>query len=92
MELPFGSACVRLQERRYAPRLFLASTLLLYGCGTVDADDTQKMHVQFDPDFSPYHEHNRRAAQGHGVKYDPRKEQYIDVDGCPTHDRYGQRL
>jgi hypothetical protein len=47
---------------------------------------------KFDPDFSPGHEHNKETAKKLGLRYEPKKKQYIDRDGCPTRDRFGQPL
>lgn len=46
----------------------------------------------FDPDFSPQHETNVEAAKAHGVTYRPDLRQYVDEDGCPRFDAYGQPL
>jgi hypothetical protein len=46
----------------------------------------------FDPDLSPQHETNLEAAQAHGVKFDPWLRQYLDEDGCPRFDAFGQPL
>lgn len=46
----------------------------------------------FDPDLSPAHETNVEAAKAHSVTYNPELRQYIDEDGCPRFDAYGQPL
>ncbi len=46
----------------------------------------------FDPDLSPEHETNVEAAKAHGVMYDPARRQYVDEDGCPKFDAFGQPL
>ncbi len=46
----------------------------------------------FDPDLSPEHETNVEAAKAHGVTYDRERRQYVDEDGCPRFDQFGQRL
>ncbi len=48
--------------------------------------------VNFDPDFSPDHEINKRAAKARGVKYDRTLQAYTDADGALRYDRYGQAL
>jgi hypothetical protein len=48
--------------------------------------------AKFDPDLSPDHETNRRAAEAHGLRYDRRRRVYVDADGCPTRDEFGQPL
>jgi hypothetical protein len=47
---------------------------------------------QFDPDFSPAHEINVEAARLRQLKYDSKRKVYVDEDGCPTLDRFGQPL
>lgn len=46
--------------------------------------------IDFDRDFSPEHPVNQQAAKGRGVMYDRDDKQYKDVDGCTTHDQFGQ--
>ncbi len=46
----------------------------------------------FDPDFPPTHDINRRAAEARGLKWDPRQQYFVDNDGLPALDRFGQRL
>jgi hypothetical protein len=48
--------------------------------------------VKFDPNFSPNHETNRRAAAARGLRYDHRRRVYVDADGCPALDKFGQPL
>jgi hypothetical protein len=48
--------------------------------------------TKFDPDFSPNHETNRKAAKEQGLRYSPRLRVYVDSDGCPRRDRFGQPL
>jgi hypothetical protein len=47
---------------------------------------------EFDPDFSPDHEINKEAAKAHRLRYDRRRRIYVDEDGCPTRDKFGQPL
>jgi hypothetical protein len=47
---------------------------------------------RIDPDVSPYEEHNREAARRLGLRYSRRRGCYVDEDGCPTRDRFGQPL
>ncbi len=44
----------------------------------------------FDPDFSPQHESNREAARVRGLKYNPKKRSYVDVEGSLVRDEFGQ--
>ena len=53
---------------------------------------TQEQKPKFDPDLTPFHEANREAAKVHHVRYEPRKQCYVDVDGCPRFDSLGQPL
>jgi hypothetical protein len=46
----------------------------------------------FDPDLSPEHETNKRAAKARRVRYDARRGFYVDDEGCLRYDRYGQPL
>lgn len=48
--------------------------------------------MKFDPDLSPEHETNRRAAKGLKLTYDHGRRVYVDEDGCLTHDKFGQKL
>jgi hypothetical protein len=48
--------------------------------------------ANFDPDFGPEHDINRRAAKARHVKYDRTLQAYTDVDGCLVYDRFGQPL
>jgi hypothetical protein len=48
--------------------------------------------VNFDPDFGPEHEINRRAAKARRVKYDRTLQAYTDIDGCLLYDKFGQAL
>jgi hypothetical protein len=46
----------------------------------------------FDPDLSPQADVNVEAAKAHGVTYDSEKRQYLDEDGHPKYDHFGQPL
>ena len=54
----------------------------------MNTDDTQ----DFDPDFSPAHEVNRRAAEERGLYFNRNTKQYVDEEGCPVRDEFGQPL
>ena len=47
---------------------------------------------QFDADLSPSSETNTDAATARGWRYDPFNAEYVDDDGCPVADEYGQRF
>jgi hypothetical protein len=46
----------------------------------------------FDADLSQEHPTNVEAAKAHRVTYSPELRQYVDEDGCPRFDAYGQPL
>ena len=48
--------------------------------------------AEFDADLSREHPTNKEAAKERGLRYDSRKRQYVDSDGCPVRDKFGQRL
>jgi len=48
--------------------------------------------IEFDPDLSPDGEHNRKVARIRGLSYDPENEFYVDEDGFPSRDEFGQPL
>lgn len=47
---------------------------------------------KFDPDFSRHHEINREAARVRNLRFSLRHDAYVDEDGCPVRDRFGQPL
>ncbi len=51
-----------------------------------------KKLTDFDPDFSPKHSTNRKAARERGLRYNTQKQAYVDVDGCLIRDEYGHSL
>lgn len=48
--------------------------------------------VKFDADVSPEHPHNAQTAENLGLRYDARKQHYVDEDGCLARDKFGQPL
>ncbi|HEX5774638.1 MAG TPA: hypothetical protein VFY28_01600 [Candidatus Paceibacterota bacterium] len=44
----------------------------------------------FDPDFNPSNPQNRKAAEDYGLRFDSRKQAYVDEDDCLIRDRFGQ--
>lgn len=48
--------------------------------------------LRFDCSLGPQSEHNRDVADALGLTYNPQLRQYVDPDGCPTHDEFGQEL
>ena len=57
-----------------------------------EKSNLEKKLPEFDADLSWKNVQNRKAAKAHGLKYDNRRKIYIDEDGCPVRDKYGQRL
>ncbi len=55
-------------------------------------DKTQGKLPAFDPDLSPSHPHNKKAAEQREWRFDQAKDHYVDSDGCLTADRFGQPL
>jgi hypothetical protein len=47
---------------------------------------------EFDADLPPSSETNTDAAERRGWRYDPFNAEYVDDDGCPVADEYGQRF
>lgn len=46
----------------------------------------------FDPDLPLSSETNRTAARARGLRFDAKRAAYVDADGCPRRDRFGQPL
>ena len=46
----------------------------------------------FDSDLDIDHPYNQEVAQELGVTWDEGKQAYVDRDGLPTYDRFGQPL
>ncbi len=46
----------------------------------------------FDPSLPYWHMDNQRAAQERGLRYDARRQVYVDDEGYPVLDRFGQPL
>ena len=53
---------------------------------------SESQKTEFDADFSPDHPINEQAAEDHGFTYDPKRKVYVDSDGCPVRDHFGQVL
>lgn len=54
--------------------------------------DDKDPRPDFDPDLSRSSEHNQEAARSRGLRYSERNKQYVDEDGCPVRDEFGQPL
>jgi hypothetical protein len=46
----------------------------------------------FDADFSPSHPTNVEAARARGLTYDSVRRVYVDRDGYPVRDQFGQKF
>ena len=46
----------------------------------------------FDSDVSPENPVNVKAVEQRGLMYNPRRGYYVDEDGCPVRDEFGQSL
>ena len=62
--------------------------------GQEESEERRQRDVvpEFDPDLSPDYEANRRAAEVRNLTFRRRTGQYVDEDGCPVRDRFGQKL
>jgi hypothetical protein len=47
---------------------------------------------KFDPDLSKEHPTNQEAAKVRNLRYSKRHRAYVDEDGCPRRDKFGQPL
>lgn len=47
---------------------------------------------RFDADLARDHPTNRAAARIRDLRWSERRQAYVDGDGCPVRDRFGQRL
>lgn len=52
---------------------------------------TEKQKAQFDADYSPKNPQNQQATRDHGLRWSARKRCYVDEEGLPVRDRYGQK-
>ncbi len=46
--------------------------------------------ASFDPDCSPTNPHNREVARARGLRFDSKREAYVDREGALICDRFGQ--
>lgn len=51
---------------------------------------TEHKKREFDSDLSLDNPANKQAAEDHGLRFDRRRRAYVDEDGCPIRDRFGQ--
>ncbi len=47
---------------------------------------------EFDPDLSPDSPHNREIAERLDLTYDSKRRLYLDSNGYPARDQFGQEL
>jgi hypothetical protein len=57
-----------------------------------EKEKKEKKLPSFEPGLPPHNIHNLEAAKARGLVYSPRRRVYVDEDGCPTLDRFGQPL
>ena len=50
----------------------------------------RRRRSRFDAELGPNHEINQAAARSHGLTYDRGKRAFVDDEGCPVRDKYGQ--
>lgn len=55
-------------------------------------EKVEKELPQFEAGLPPSNVHNKEAAKARGFRYDSRRQCYVDSDGCPRLDKYGQYL
>ena len=68
-------------------------TILKQPDTTITADQcTGEPIPRFDADLSREHPTNRKAAYVRGLRWSDHHRAYVDSDGCPVRDRFGQRL
>lgn len=53
-------------------------------------DTVKPAAADFDPDLSRENSHNVQAAKDRGWRFDPRRNAYVDGDGCLMADKFGQ--
>jgi hypothetical protein len=61
----------------------------------VDTGDVPSIYpfgTEYDRDLSRDNPHNVEAAKRMGLKYDPKKESFVDYGGCPVRDKFFQPL
>lgn len=56
------------------------------------AEEPKNEAPRIDPDVPWYEEHNLGAAKKLGVRYSRARKCYVDSDGCPVLDSFGQPL
>lgn len=54
--------------------------------------DRDKSITEFDPDLPWNNPQNIMAARVRGLRYDSGRQVYIDADGCPITDSFGQDI
>lgn len=51
-----------------------------------------RVRTDFDPDLSPNHPANTEAARQRGLRFDSSIDAFVDEDGLPIRDKFGQEL
>lgn len=57
-----------------------------------DPIDRKRDELDFDADLPLTNPQNVEAARTRGLEYDRKRNVYVDEDGCPTRDIFGQPL
>lgn len=60
--------------------------------GDTQKNNSDKKLPEFEPELPWYNVHNVNAANSRGLVYDDIRSVYVDEDGCPVRDRYGQPI
>jgi hypothetical protein len=58
----------------------------------MSTDKLKQKKSEFDADVSPRHPINKEAAKVHNLRFNKRKQAYVDSDGCLIRDKFGQPL
>ncbi|KND51363.1 MAG: hypothetical protein ABA06_03575 [Parcubacteria bacterium C7867-001] len=54
--------------------------------------DKKTEKAKFDADYSPNNPQNVQAAKDHDLRFDKRRQRYVDSDGFAVRDKFGQPL
>lgn len=58
----------------------------------MDYKQNSRKKEDFDPDLSPDSPHNLQVADRLELIYNAKRRLYLDPDGCPVRDQFGQEL
>jgi len=86
---------IREQVECGLPHITLTPTNV-FGCLKPASPEFEKFKpceaVSFDADHGPENPINTQAAKHFGLIWDKRRRVYVDSEGCPVRDRFGQPL